>query len=182
MPTYYCTNADVGMRLGLDSGQRTRASSRIEACIRRASIKIDQCFLDYGRDEPSGALVETTLNAALDLATDSTQFRVSSFTGFPSSGGSGNISGDTFKYTGLNNAGGQYYVTGVTGLSFDHASGETVQVGELAHVVREICADIATGLYLEDEATMQNSKDLRGTNMRERGMIELQRLAHMGKA
>ena len=125
--TYYCSVADVGMRLGLDSAQRTRATSRITSCVRRASIKIDQCFLDYGRNEPSKSI-------------------------------------------------------GVTGLSFDHASGVAVQEGQMAHVLREICADIASGLYMEDEATHQNSGDLRGKNLRERGYDELQRLAHLGQA
>jgi|DEB0MinimDraft_6_1074348.scaffolds.fasta_scaffold00371_7 hypothetical protein len=180
--TYYCSVADVGLRLGLDSAQRSRATNRITSCIRRASIKIDQCFLDYGRDEPSGVIQETTLSAAFDLSTDSTQFRVASFIGFDSSGGKGNINGDTFTYTSLQNVGGSHYIQGVTGLSFDHESGETVQYGEMAHVVREICADIATGIYLEDEATHQKSDDMRGYNMRERGYMALQRLAHLGSA
>ena len=42
---YYCSVADVGSRLGLDSAQRTRASSRLTNAIRRASIDIDQEFL-----------------------------------------------------------------------------------------------------------------------------------------
>ena len=73
-------------------------------------------------------------------------------------------------------------MTGVTGISFDHADGVTVEEGQLAHVVREICADIAAGIYLEDEATHQKSDDMRGYNMRERGYKELQRLAHLGSA
>jgi hypothetical protein len=175
---FYCSEADVGMRLGLDSSQRTRASTRIKACIRRATIEIDQCFLEYGRDEPSGAIVETTLSAIFDISNDSTQFRVSSSTGFSASGGKGNIDGDTFAYTGISGD----YITGVTGLSFDHASGETVQTGELAHVMREICADIAAGVYLEDEATHQTTSDVRGKNLRERGMMRLRRVAHLGSA
>lgn len=173
--TYYCSNADVGMRLGLDSGQRTRALSRIDACIRRAAIKIDQCFLDYGRDEPSREIAQNTLNGAVSAgATTITLNDASSF----STSGKGNIDGDSFAWSGKSSND----LTGVTGVSADHLTGVTVESGEFAHVVREICADIATGLYLEDEATMQNSKDLRGTNMRERGYMELQRLAHMGRA
>ena len=180
----YCSVADVGSRIGLDSAQRSRAESRIKRHIRQAVIYIDQSFVEYGRDEPSGVFVETTLNAAFDLATDSTQFRVASFNLFPSSGGKGNIDGDTFAYTGLNNAGGQYYITGVSGLSFDHASGAVVQVGEFAHILREVCADLAAAGYLEDEGTHQTGADggLRGKSLRMRGEHCLQRLAHSGKA
>jgi len=176
----YCDTADVGSRLGLDSAQRTRAESRLERCIRRAAIEIDQAFLDYGRDEPSGVIQETTLNSPIDISTDSTQFRVASFIGFDSNGGKGNIQGDTFTYTSLQNVGGSHYIQGVSGLSFDHASGEIVQYGEFVHVVREICADIAAGFYLEDESSMQNNGDMRGTVLRERGMKNLTRLAHLG--
>lgn len=180
----YCSRADVGSRLGLDSSQRARAGTRIDRYIRHASIHIDQIFLDYGRDEPSGAIQETTLSAAIDLATDSTQFRVSSFNGFNSSGGKGNINGDTFEYTTLQNVGGSYYIQGVTGLSFDHESGETVQYGEFAHVMREICADIAASFYMQDEGTMQTANDggLRGQALYERATKFLLRVAHLGKA
>jgi len=182
--TYYCEVADVGSRLSLDSAQRTRAENRIKRHIRQAGIEIDQCFLEYGRDEPSGVIQETTLNSPIDISTDSTQFRVSSFIGFDSSGGKGNIDGDTFTYTSLQNVGGSHYIQGVSGLSFDHASGEIVQYGEFAHVVREICADLATASYLEDEGTMQTNADggLRGQALRKRGMNALMRLAHMGEA
>ena len=67
--THYCETSDIGSRLGLDSGQRTRAETRLENCIRRASIEIDQCFLDYGRDEPSAATVEDTLDGAIAVDT-----------------------------------------------------------------------------------------------------------------
>ena len=50
---YYCSSSDVGSRLGLNNAQRTQASSKINAAIRRASIEIDQEFRDYGRDAPS---------------------------------------------------------------------------------------------------------------------------------
>ena len=83
--TYYCSVADVGIRLGLDSAQRSRANSRIISCIRRASIKIDQCFLDYGRDEPSKATKSTTSNGAISAGattitlTDASSFSTSGF-------------------------------------------------------------------------------------------------------
>ena len=173
--TYYCSVADVGMRLGLDSAQRTRATSRITSCVRRASIKIDQCFLDYGRNEPSKSIADTTLNGSFTAG--STTITLASGTSF-SSAGSGNVDGDSFTWTGKSTND----LTGVTGLSFDHASGVAVQEGQMAHVLREICADIASGLYMEDEATHQNSADLRGKNLRERGYDELQRLAHLGQA
>lgn len=173
--TYYCSVADVSIRLGLDSAQRSRANSRITACIRRASIKIDQCFLDYGRDEPSKATQSGTLNGAITAgATTITLTDASSF----SSHGYGNVDGDSFRWQQKNGNDLEH----VTGISFDHANGVTVEEGQLAHVVREICADIAAGIYLEDEATHQKSDDMRGYNMRERGYKELQRLAHLGSA
>ena len=52
----------------------------------------------------------------------------------------------------------------------------------MAHALRELCADIASGLYLEDESTHQTTDDIRGKNLRMRGYAELQRLAHLGKA
>ena len=72
----------------------------------------------------------------------------------------------------------------MTGISFDHLSGVAVQQGEFAHVLREICADLAAGQYLEDEGTHQTGADggLRGQVFRERGQHCLQRLAHLGKA
>ena len=45
---YYCTSSDVGMRLGLNSAQRTQAASKLTLSIRRATIDIDQVFRDYG--------------------------------------------------------------------------------------------------------------------------------------
>lgn len=171
----YCSAADVGQRLGLDSAQRSRAESRINACIRRAGVKIDQCFLDYGRDEPSKASVSNTLNGAISVG--ATTVTVTSGTSF-SSAGSGNIDGDSFTWTGKSTND----LTGCTGISFDHASGVAVQEGQMAHALRELCADIASGLYLEDESTHQTTDDIRGKNLRMRGYAELQRLAHLGKA
>tara|TARA_R110001632_G_scaffold184304_5_gene304431 strand:- start:1388 stop:1912 length:525 start_codon:yes stop_codon:yes gene_type:complete len=173
--TYYCSVADVGSRLGLDSAQRSRANSRLNAVIRRASIKIDMCFLDYGRSEPSRALKENTANGAISAGdTTITLTDASTF----SASGSGNIDGDSFTWTGKSTND----LTGCTGVSFSHATGVTIQEGVMAHVLREISADMAAGLYLEDEATHQKSDDMRGTNLRERGMTELQRLAHLGQA
>lgn len=51
----YCTNADVSIRLGLDSAQQTRAASRLTSAIARATININQEFRDYGRTAPTGA-------------------------------------------------------------------------------------------------------------------------------
>lgn len=173
---YYCTTSDVGSRLALDSAQRTRATNRLTSVIRRATIDIDQMFRDYGRDVPSDHIAETTLNGAISAgATTVTLTDASSFT----TAGNGNIDGDSFKWTGKSSND----LTGVTGVSFNHASGVTVQEGEFAHVLREICADIAAAYYFEDEAVFQTaSKDgtIRGNNLRERGFQNLQRLAHLG--
>ena len=118
---YYCSIGDVGSRLGLDSAQRTRATSKLTSAVRRATIDIDQCFRDYGRDVPSKSIKDTTLSGAVV---------------------------DSFKWTGIST----HTLTGVSGISFDHADGVAVQEGETAHVMREICGDIAASYYLEDES------------------------------
>lgn len=173
---YYCTSSDVGSRLGLDSAQRTRAATKLTSAIRRSTIDIDQCFRDYGRDVPSKSIKDTTLNGAVVAGANTVI--LTSGTGF-SSAGNGNIDGDSFKWTGksTNN------LTGVSGLSADHADGVAVQEGEFAHVLREICADIAASYYLEDESMFQTTGpegSLRGTALRERGEMNLKRLAHLG--
>jgi len=173
---YYCSNADVGMRLGLDSGQRTRASTKLNAGVRRASIDIDQEFRDYGSDVPSREIGETTLNGA--VAAGATTVTLTSASDFATAG-NGNIDGDSFAWTGK----ATNDLTGVTGVSADHLTGVTVQEGEFAHVLREICADLAAAYYLEDEGTFQTSGpdgSLRGSILRERGTTNLRRLAHLG--
>ena len=171
---YYCSVADVGLRLGLDSAQRTRATSRITTGIRRATIDIDQEFLYYGRTTPSREIAETTLDGA--TAAGATTVNLTSGTAFGSSG-NGNIDGDSFAWTGKSTN----QLTGVTGLSADHADDVTVQSGEFAHVLREICADLAAAYYYEDEATFQPNTDTeRGNVLRERGTVNLRRLAHLG--
>lgn len=173
--TYYCSVADVGSRIGLDSQQRVRAESRINRHIRQSTIYIDQEFLDFGRAEPSKSTADSTLNGAVTAG--ATTITVASGTNF-SSAGSGNIDGDTFTWTGKSSN----ELTGVTGVSFDHASGVAVQEGAYAHILREICADLAAAGYLEDEGTHQTGADggLRGKTLRDRGTHCLQRLAHLG--
>ena len=173
---YYCSIGDVGSRLSLDSGQRTRASTKLSSAIRRSSIDIDQIYRDYGRDVPSKSIKDTTLSGAV-VAGANTMI-LTSGTGF-SSAGNGNIDGDSFKWTGIST----HTLTGVSGISFDHASGVAVQEGEMAHVLREICADLAASYYLEDESLFQTTGpegSLRGTVLRERGELNLKRLAHLG--
>lgn len=175
---YYCTTSDVSDRLGLDSGQRTRATTRINNAIRRATIDIDQEFRYYGRDVPSRETAETTLDGA--TAAGATTVNLTSGTAF-SSAGNGNIDGDSFSWTGKSTN----QLTGVTGLSADHADDVPVQEGEFAHVLREICGDIAAAYYLEDEAVFQTGGGfedggLRSNLLRERGIGNLRRLAHLG--
>jgi len=173
---YYCSVADVGSRLGLNSEQRTRATTRITAAIRRATIDIDQTYRDYGRDVPSREIASTTLNGAISAG--ATTITLTSGTGF-SSAGNGNVDGDSFKWSGKSTND----LTGVTGISFDHASGVTVEEGEEAHVLREICADLSAAYYYEDESTFQTTGGeggMRGTTLRERGTNNLVRLAHLG--
>ena len=174
---YYCSVADVGSRIGLDSAQRSRAESRIIRQIRHATIAIEQTFLEYGRDEPSRETAQNTLNGAVSAG--ATTITLTSASAFADSG-SGNIDGDSFTWSGKSSND----LTGVTGISADHLTGVTVQQGEFAHVLREICADLAAAGYLEDEGTHQTGADggLRGKSLRDRGEHCLQRLAHLGKA
>jgi hypothetical protein len=175
----YCSESDVALRLGLDAAQRTRASTRVKSAIRRAGIFIDQEFRDYGRDAPSAAIGSTTLSSGVS-AGDTSMF-VTSIIGFSSSGGNGDVDGDSFSYTGIA-SGSPSQIQGVSGLSFDHASGTTVSNGEFAHVLREISADLAASLYLEDDAMFHTSggDPVRSNVLRQRATAELKRLAHLG--
>ena len=171
--SFYCSNADVANRLGLDAGQRTRASSRLESVIRRASIEIDMVYRDYGRTSPTSHLAETTLNGAVSAgATTITLSDASSF----SSAGNGNVDGDSFAWTGKSSND----LTGVTGLSFDHATGKTVQEGELSHVLKEVCADLASCYYMEDETAFQDQTSPRVANLKKRAEQSLHRAARLG--
>lgn len=175
MGNRYCDDTDVGLRLGLNSAQRQQAATKIDIQIRRASIEIDQEFLYYGRTTPSDHIAETTLNGAISAgATTITLTDASAF----SNAGKGDIDGDSFQWTGKSSND----LTGLTGISFDHLTGVKVREGEMSHVLREICADIASALYLEDESTFQRTDDgLRATAIRERATNHLKRLAHLGK-
>ena len=132
----YCSSIDVGQRLGLNSAQRTSASTRLSSAIRRAAIDIDQEFRDYGRNAPSRETAETTLDGA--VAAGATTVNLTSGTAF-SDAGNGNIDGDSFAWTGKSTN----QLTGVTGITEDHLDDVTVQEGEMAHVLKEICADLA---------------------------------------
>ena len=170
----YCSSIDVGQRLGLNSAQRTAAASRLTSSIRRASIDIDQEFRDYGRDVPSRETAETTLDGA--VAAGATTITLTSGTGF-SNAGNGNIDGDSFAWTGKSSND----LTGVTGISADHLDNVPVQQGEMAHVLREVCGDLAAAYYMEDEGTFFSAGDsIRGNMLRERGTMNLRRLAHLG--
>lgn len=171
---YYCSTSDVGGRLGLNSAQRQQAGSLLISAIRRASIEIEQVYNDYGRANPS--VTQTTANGAVSVG--DTTITLTSASAFATSG-SGNIDGDTISWTGKSSND----LTGVTGISVAHATGVIVQAGEFAHVLREICADLAASYYMEDEATFQTSGpegSLRGTMLRERGSENLKRVAHLG--
>lgn len=328
---YYCTTTDIGSRLGLNSAQRTQASSKLTRAIRRASIDIDQEFRDYGRNAPSREQGESTTSGAVNV--EDTTIGVVNAGDFATSG-SGSIDGDSFKWTAkdggvssltiaaagdnyqagtlsatggtgsgftgtygisatvasislggsnqnardqsgglhgpgtftLNGAtGGTFTVadgvisniqitnttkftsvptiaasnstsfgdntltpvlsstgvissvnitaagvytvaptaiaishsgngegsitptftftrlTGVSEISFDHASGVSIQDSEMAHVLREICADLAAAYYMEDEGTFfVDGESIRGNTMRARGTSNLRRLAHLG--
>ena len=169
----YCSTDDVSLRLGLDSAQRLRAETRLKSAIRRAGIYIDSVYRDYGRDTPSDATVETTLDGAITAgATTITLTDASSF----ASSGNGSIDGDSFKWTGKSSND----LTGCSNISFDHASGVTVQQGELAHIMREVCADYAAGLYLQDDAALASQDPLRSPMLMERAQDILFRYAKLG--
>lgn len=171
--TYYCTNADVSLRLGLDSAQRQRASTRLTSAIRRATVYIDSIFRDYGRDTPSREIATTTLNGSVSAgATTITLTDASSF----SSAGNGNIDGDSFAWTGKSSND----LTGVTGISADHATGATVEEGEMAEALRQICADYAAGIYLQDDAALASQEPLRAPMLMERAKELLFRYAKLG--
>ena len=169
----YCSVSDVSLRLGLDSAQRTRATSRIESVVRRATIHIDSVFRDFGRDAPSEAIVETTLNGSVSAG--ATTLTLTSASGF-SSAGNGNVGGDSFAWTGKSSND----LTGVTGLSLDHASGASVQEGEFAHIMREVAADIAAGMYFQDEAVFSSESEMRSPMFMARGNELLYRYARLG--
>ena len=169
---YYCSQSDVGSRLGINNAQRTQASAKLTLAIRRATIEIDQEFRDYGRDAPSRETAQTTLDGAVSAG--ATTVNLTSGGSF-SSAGSGNIDGDSFSWTGKSTN----QLTGVTGVSADHLDDVTVQEGEMAHVLKEICADLAAAFYMEDEGgTIMSEQG--GTVLRERGTTNLKRLAHLG--
>jgi hypothetical protein len=171
----YCSVIDVGVRLGLNSSQRQQANTRLLSQIRRASIEIDQEFNYYGRATPSSSIATNTLNGAISVGattiilTDGSTFSLT---------GKGNIGGDSFAWTGKTSN----TLTGVTGVNNDHATGVTVQEGEFAHILREICADLSAALYLEDESTFQRTEGegMRANVLRERAIEYLRRLAHLG--
>ena len=171
---YYCSQSDVGSRLGLNNAQRTQASSKLNVAIRRASIEIDQEFRDYGRDAPSRETAETTLDGAVSAG--ATTITLTSGTAF-SNAGNGNIDGDSFAWTGKSTND----LTGVTGISADNLDNLPEQQGEMAHVLREVCGDLAAAYYMEEEGTFFSGGDsIRGNMLRERGTMNLRRLAHLG--
>lgn len=171
--TYYCSTDDVSLRLGLESAQKARAATRLTAAIRRATVEIDSVFRDYGRDAPSRETASTTLNGS--VAAGATTVTLTSASSF-SSAGNGNIDGDSFAWTGKSSND----LTGCTGISADHATGVTVEEGEFAQVMREVAADLAAGLYLQDEAALSNEEALRAPIYAERGKELLYRTAKLG--
>lgn len=169
---YYCTITEVGSRLGLNNAQRTQASSKLTAVLVRATIEIDQEFRDYGRGAPSGEMGKTTLSNPIIVG--ATVIPLASNNDF-STTGEGNIDGDSFSWTGK----GADTLTGCVGINVSHALGSVVQGGEMTHILREICADLAAAYYTEDE-TGTISSEKGGEPLRERGTKNLKRLAHLG--
>tara|TARA_R100000995_G_scaffold61157_2_gene31166 strand:+ start:765 stop:1295 length:531 start_codon:yes stop_codon:yes gene_type:complete len=170
----YCSSINVGQRLGLNSAQRTSAATRLSSAIRRAAIDIDQEFRDYGRNAPSRETAQTTLDGA--VAAGATTVNLTTGTAF-SDAGNGNIDGDSFAWTGKSTN----QLTGVSGITEDHLDDVTVQEGEMAHILKEICADLAAAYYMEDEGTFfTGGESMRGGMLRERGTMNLRRLAHLG--
>ena len=117
--TFYCDASDVGARLGMNSAERTSASSKITRAIRRASIDIDQEFRDFGRNTPAREQGESTTSGA--VAVGDTTISVTDAGDFATSG-NGNIDGDSFVWTGKDG--------GVSALTIA-AAGDTYQAGNL---------------------------------------------------
>jgi len=171
--TYYCTPDEVALRLSFDSAQKVRAQTRLTSAIRRATVVIDSIFRDYGRATPSREIATTTLDGVVVAgATSITLTDSSTF----SAAGSGNIDGDTFAWT----ANAANVLSGITGISADHASGATVEEGEMAEALRQICADYAAGLYLQDDAALASVEPLRSPMLIERANELLFRYAKLG--
>ena len=169
---YYCSVADVADRMALSAQERLAATNRITGAIRRATIEIDTEFFDYGRNEPSRETAETTLNGAISAgATTITLTNASDF----ATSGKGNVDGDSFSWSGKSSND----LTGVSGISFDHDTASPVQQGELAHVMREVCADLAAGYIYEDQAVFGDN-DMRSNTFRHRGLKMLEKIAHLG--
>ncbi len=169
---YYCSTNDVGSRLGLNNAQRTQASAKITAAMKRATIEIDQEFRDYGRAAPSGEIGSSTLSSPINAGAVS--IPVASNAGFETSG-EGNFDGDSFSWTGK----GTNTLTGCSGINVSHAAGVVVEGGEMTHILAEICADLAAAFYMEDEGGTIISEQ-GGQMLRERGTRDLKRLAHLG--
>jgi hypothetical protein len=131
----------------------------------------------YGRTVPAQEIGETTLSGA--HTPESITVDLSNAGSFAASG-KGNIDGDSFAWTGKTSN----QLTGVTGITLDHATGVTVQEGEMAHILREICADLSASIYLEDESTFQRTdgEGMRASMLRTRTEANLKRLAHLGGA
>ena len=171
--TYYCTTDEVSLRLGLDSAQRLRAQTRLTSAIRSATVYIDSIYRDYGRDTPSREIATTTLNGS--VAAGATSITLTSSSSF-SATGNGNIDGDTFSWTGNNTN----VLSGVLGISADHATGATVEEGEMAEALRQICADYAAGIYLQDDAALASQDPLRSPMLMDRANELLFRYAKLG--
>ena len=71
-------------------------------------------------------------------------------------------------------------LSGVQGISADHATGATVEEGEMAEVLRQICADYAAGVYLQDDAALSSQEPLRAPMLMERADDLLFRYAKLG--
>jgi hypothetical protein len=156
---YYCSSSDVGSRLGLNNAQRTQAASKIDAAIRRASIEIDQEFRDYGRDAGSRESGETTTTGAVNVG--ATTIPITTGADFGVSG-SGNVDGDSFKWTGkdgaitsitLANAGSGYSMSASKTLS---ATGGTGSGFAGTYVTSTTVASISLG------GSNQNARDQSG--------------------
>ena len=71
-------------------------------------------------------------------------------------------------------------LTGVTGISADHGTGVRVEEGEMAEVLRQICADYSAGIYLQDDAALAAQEPLRSPMLIERANELLFRYAKLG--
>ena len=71
-------------------------------------------------------------------------------------------------------------ICGVTGVSYDHNTATKVIEGEMAHVIKEICADSGSFILKMNQRSTPRFDPVRSNVLRQRATMNLTRLAHLG--